>query len=98
MSYKPTITIFFLNPHMTQNLVLTAKQFNKDDQVRLSDYLINECHGNWMLIIKNTDFIYNLYNHEKLYVSSFDKKYQVSFMNRNNQDTEHLMITNYKTY
>ena len=99
-SYKPTNNDFlFLDPpYDTEFSTYNKNEFNKDDQVRLSDYLINECHGNWMLIIKNTDFIYNLYNHEKLYVSSFDKKYQVSFMNRNNQDTEHLMITNYKTY
>ena len=100
MSYKPTNNDFlFLDPpYDTEFSTYNKNEFNKDDQVRLSDYLINECDGNWMLIIKNTDFIYNLYNHEKLYVSSFDKKYQVSFMNRNNQDTEHLMITNYKTY
>ena len=48
-----------------------------------------------MLIIKNTDFIYNLYNHPGINISSFDKKYIVSFMNRNNRDVTHLIITNY---
>lgn len=44
---------------------------------------------------KNTDFIYNLYNNEHFNITSFDKKYMVSFMNRNNKDVEHLVITNY---
>ncbi len=99
ISYKPAINDFlFLDPpYDTDFSTYNKNEFNKDDQIRLSNYLINECKANWMLVIKNTDFIYNLYNHEKLYISSFDKKYQVSFMNRNNQDTEHLMITNYST-
>jgi DNA adenine methylase len=48
-----------------------------------------------MMIIKNTDFIFDLYNKKGLNVKSFDKTYLVSFMNRNNKETEHLMITNY---
>ena len=49
-----------------------------------------------MLIIKNTDFIYNLYRNNGFYIKSFDKKYLVSFQNRNNKDVEHLIITNYE--
>ena len=49
-----------------------------------------------MLIIKNTDFIYSLYsNTPGIYIASFDKKYAVSFMNRNNRNVTHLIITNY---
>ena len=72
-------------------------ELNKDDQIRLSNYLINKCEANCMLVIKNTKFIYDLYDNKKLYISSFYKKYQANFMNRNNQDTEHLLITIYKT-
>lgn len=35
--------------------------FTRDDQVRLSNYLLHECKARWMLIIKYTDFIYSLY-------------------------------------
>ena len=50
-----------------------------------------------MLVIKNTEFIHGLYdNKENVFINFFDKKYAVSFMNRNNRETEHLMITNYK--
>ncbi|MBT5492675.1 hypothetical protein HOK00_10780 [bacterium] len=31
-----------------------------------------------------------------IYIKSFDKKYLVSFQNRNDKDAEHLIITNYK--
>ena len=48
-----------------------------------------------MLIIKNTEFIYNLYHTEGFNIKTFDKKYLVSFQNRNDKDAEHLLITNY---
>jgi len=48
-----------------------------------------------MMIIKNTDFIFNLYNNRNLNIRSFDKTYLVSFMNRNDKNVEHLLITNY---
>ena len=55
-----------------------------------------------MLIIKNTEFIRNIYpaghvtaNGKELYINKFDKKYVVSFQDRNNKDVEHLLITNY---
>jgi DNA adenine methylase len=49
-----------------------------------------------MMIIKNTEFIYSLYDKKDIYITSFDKKYLVSFQNRNNKDAKHLIITNYK--
>jgi len=35
-------------------------------------------------------------NKENVFINYFDKKYAVSFMNRNDKETEHLMITNYE--
>ncbi len=52
--------------------------------------------ANFMLIIKNTDFIFDLYNKKGIYIKSFDKKYVVSFKNRNEKDVTHLLITNYE--
>ena len=46
-------------------------------------------------LIKNTPFIYSLYDGHGLTIKSFDKKYQVSFMNRNDKQVEHLIIKNY---
>ena len=48
-----------------------------------------------MLVIKNTDFISELYSNKSLHINSFDKTYMVSFKGRNNRDCEHLIITNY---
>lgn len=46
-----------------------------------------------MMIIKNTDFIYQLYNKEGINIRTFDKEYLVSFMNRNDKKVTHLLIT-----
>ncbi len=40
------------------------------------------------MIIKNTDFILELYKNKGLNIQSFDKKYLVSFMNRNDKDVD----------
>ena len=48
-----------------------------------------------MMIIKNTPFIMSLYKDKGLNIQAFDKKYLVSFMNRNDKDVEHLIIMNY---
>ena len=48
-----------------------------------------------MLVIKNTLFIQKLYGNANLNIKAFDKKYLVSFQDRNNRDAEHLIITNY---
>ena len=48
-----------------------------------------------MIIIKNTEFIYNLYNRPGIRIIGFDKEYQVSFMDRNEKAVNHLLIMNY---
>jgi DNA adenine methylase len=86
----------FLDPPYDSEFSTYAKnEFTKKDQVRLANYLIKKCKGKWMMIIKNTDFILELYKNKGLNIQSFDKKYLVSFMNRNDKDVEHLLITNY---
>ena len=94
---NPTENDFiFLDPPYDSDFSTYAKNpFTKDDQKRLSRYLCEECRGKWMLIIKNTPFIESLYMDYNLNIQSFDKKYTVSFMNRNNKNAEHLLITNY---
>lgn len=103
--YKPRKDDFvFLDPPYDSEFSTYAKnQFDKEDQARLADYLIKECKANFMLVIKNTEYIFSLYregtktaNGKQLYVSSFDKKYFVSFQDRNDKNAQHLLITNYK--
>ena len=87
--------VFLDPPYDTEFSTYAKNDFNKNDQIRLANYLKNT-KAKFMLVIKNTDFIYNLYNVKGLYIKTFDKKYLVSFMNRNDKDVEHLLITNYK--
>lgn len=88
--------VFLDPPYDSEFSTYAQNEFTKHDQIRLADYLAT-CKANWMLVIKNTDFIWKLYNRSNIYITSFNKKYLVSFQNRNNKEAEHLLITNYKT-
>jgi DNA adenine methylase len=88
--------IFLDPPYDSEFSTYAQNEFTRADQARLANYLINSCKANWMMVIKNTDFIYGLYNKEGININTFDKKYLVSFQNRNNKEAEHLIITNYK--
>lgn len=88
--------VFLDPPYDTEFSTYDRIEFGRNEQQRLAHYLINECQGRWMLIIKHTDFVFNLYNgHPGIYILAFDKEYVVSFMNRNNKNVKHLLITNY---
>ena len=91
---KNTDFIFIDPPYDTKFSTYAKNVFGKNDQIRLSNYL-KKTPSKFLLIIKKTDFILNLY--KDFEIKSFEKKYIVSFKNRNNKDAEHLIITNYKT-
>lgn len=86
--------MFLDPPYDTEFSTYAKNNFDKEDQIRLANYL-KKTKANFMLVIKNTEFIYNLYKDCGFNIKSFDKKYLVSFMNRNDKDVEHLIITNY---
>ena len=86
--------IFLDPPYDSDFSTYAQNEFGREDQKRLCECL-KRTPAKILLIIKNTDFIYNLYNNEHFNITSFDKKYIVSFMNRNDKDVEHLVITNY---
>lgn len=97
-----TDDLMFLDPPYDTEFSTYAKNiFDKNDQERLAEYLKKECDCYFMLIIKNTDFIMSLYKDavdkhgRRINISRFDKRYFVSFQNRNNKEAEHLIITNY---
>lgn len=95
--YSPTKDDFvFLDPpYDTEFSTYAQNEFRKNDQERLANYLINECQSKWMMVIKYTPFIYDLYNKKGIRIKTFDKKYLVSFMNRNDKNAAHLIIMNY---
>lgn len=85
--------IFLDPPYDSSFSTYANNEFLGFDHERLSLFCKNTT-ANFMLIIKNTDFIYELY--KNFYMKSFDKKYLVSFQNRNDKNAEHLLITNYE--
>lgn len=87
--------IFLDPPYDSEFSTYARNAFTKEDQKRLANYLINDCKAKWLMIIKNTDFIYSLYDKEGVNIRTFNKEYVVSFMNRNDKKVTHLLITNY---
>lgn len=90
---KKSDFIFIDPPYDTEFSTYDQNVFSLDEQVRLANYLKNNCSANFMIIIKNTDFIYNLY--KNFNINCFDKIYMWNIKDRNDRKTEHLMITNY---
>jgi DNA adenine methylase len=84
----------FLDPPYDSDFSTYAQNtFGTNEQLRLCECLKNT-RARIMLVIKNTDFIYNLYK-DDFNITNFDKTYLVSFKNRNDRNVEHLLITNY---
>lgn len=75
------------------------KDFTKEDQINLRNWLlkIHERKTKFIILIKETDFIFNLYNEypDVFNIIKFDKKYNVNFKNRNAKEVIHLLIKNY---
>lgn len=69
-----------------------GKDFTKFDQERLA-YALKKTVANFILVIKNTDFISSLYEKD-FNILSFDKQYTYNVRSRNNRDVKHLIITN----
>lgn len=90
----PNDFIFLDPPYDSKFSTYAQNEFTLRDQQRLADYLLCECRAQFMLVIKNTPMILDLYEHKGLHIRVFDKKYLVSFQDRNNKNAEHLLITN----
>ncbi len=86
----------FLDPPYDSEFSQYNKEndFDKKEQIRLRDNLLKvKCK--FMVVIKETDFIYDLYK-DNFFINKFDKKYLTNMNNRNNKDCQHLIITNYE--
>ncbi|RHJ86735.1 DNA adenine methylase [Parabacteroides sp. AM08-6] len=86
--------IFLDPPYDSEFSTYSQNSFTEREQRRLANYLYN-CQAKWMMVIKNTPLISSLYFDRGLNIQAFDKKYLVSFMNRNDKNAEHLIIMNY---
>lgn len=85
--------IFLDPPYDSEFSTYDNHLFDKKEQLRLSK-LLAKTKAKWMLIIKKTDFIYDLY--KRFYIFEYDKNYLVSFKNRNKKGATHLLIMNYE--
>ncbi|HHY04267.1 MAG TPA: DNA adenine methylase [Thermoanaerobacterales bacterium] len=85
----------FIDPPYDSDFSTYANNaFSQADHKRLAEHLY-ATDAYFLLIIKNTDLIHSLYYDKGFKIQAFDKKYLVSFQNRNDKDAEHLIITNY---
>ena len=92
---KETDFVFLDPPYDTEFDDYHGNVFTKKDQERLANCLYT-LNGKFLLIIKKTDFIYNLYaNKPNIKIDSFEKKYLVNIKWRNDQNVEHLIVYNY---
>ena len=94
--------MFIDPPYDSEFSTYDGNIFDLNSQKNLANFLINNCNCNFMIDIKYTDFISNLYplgkickNGNPIKIIYFDKKYFVSFMNRNDKTAEHMLIMNY---
>lgn len=85
--------IFLDPPYDSEFSTYDQNIFDRKEQIRLRNFL-SHTKAKWMLIIKKTDFINDLYKNFNLY--NYDMNYMVSFKNRNAKNVEHLLITNYE--
>lgn len=86
--------IFVDPPYDSEFSEYDQNTFTKSDQKRLASFLI-KTKARWMMVIKETQFIRDLYTQESIKIIDFDKKYSYNVRGRNNRTTMHLIITNY---
>jgi len=93
--YSKNDFMFLDPPYDTDFSDYEKKSFNKEDQIRLSRCLF-DTKANFILIIKNTPFILDLYkNKDGIKIEKFEKTYLYNVKGRNNRDVEHLVIYNF---
>lgn len=84
--------MFLDPPYDTDFSDYEGKDFTKYDQERLA-HSLKKTLAQFILVIKNTDFIYNLYK-DNFNILSFDNQYTYNVRSRNERNVEHLLITN----
>lgn len=84
--------MFLDPPYDTDFSDYEGKDFTQDDQRRLAE-ILKKTSAKFILIIKNTDFIYLLYK-DHFNILNFNKTYTYNVRSRNERNVEHLIITN----
>ena len=69
-------------------------RFDHDDHRRLAQFLLGT-PANWMLVIKPSELVLDLYGGKGLTILAANKTYVWTIKERNQREVIHLMITNY---
>lgn len=85
--------LFLDPPYDTDFSDYEGKEFGKEDQKRLADFL-RRTKAQFLLVIKNTEYICQLYKDSGFRMLSFDNQYLYNVRSRNDRAAEHLIITN----
>lgn len=88
--------IFLDPPYDTEFSSYDNHAFTPQDQQRLCACLVGQ-QAKWLLIIKDTPFIRQLYKGIGAHMSSFEKQYTYNVRGRNDRAVQHLIISNYDT-
>ncbi len=87
--------IFLDPPYYCEFNEYDQRPFGKEDQIRLSNFLL-DVKAKFILIIKENPFILDLYKNKKnIKIKSFDKTYLYNVRGRNSRKTRHLIIYNF---
>ncbi len=86
--------IFLDPPYDSDFSDYESRSFSRSDQERLAEFLYT-ASAKFILIIKDTPFISDLYSGKKaIRMLNFDKQYTYNVRGRNDRDVNHLIITN----
>lgn len=84
--------VFLDPPYDTEFSDYEGKDFTREDHRRLAQAL-ERTKAKFLLVIKNTEFIYSLYE-GKFPMYAFENRYVYNVRSRNERRAEHLIITN----
>jgi len=91
----PSDFIFLDPPYDSDFSTYAGNPFGGEDQERLARILY-DIEARFLLVIKNSALIRALYRNRGFWMASFAKNYLVSFQNRNDKKTRHLLIANFQ--
>lgn len=86
--------IFVDPPYDSEFSEYDQSAFTQKDQQRLATFL-KGTKAKWMVVIKETSFIREIYTYPGINIATFDKSYAYNVRGRNNREVTHLIITNY---
>jgi len=94
LNLKKSDFIFLDPPYDTEFSAYDQSEFTRNDQQRLADF-ITGVTAKWMIVIKETPFIREIYTRPTIKIKVFYKKYTYNVRGRNDRKVQHLIITNY---